>query len=96
MHSKDAKSLQIQNGDSVNVCSRVGKINIHVEISNNIMPGVVSIPHGWGHKRSGVQMQVAQQVPGVSVNDITDELAIDLLSGNAILNGVPVQIQRCS
>ena len=58
------------------------------------MPGVVSLPHGYGHDRDGVQMEVAQNHAGVSINDITDEQYLDKLSGNAALNGVPVTVAR--
>ena len=57
------------------------------------MPGVVSLPHGWGHGRPGVQLRVAREHPGVSVNDLTDPELLDQVSGNAALNGVPVQIR---
>jgi len=59
------------------------------------MRGVVSLPHGWGHSRSGVKMAIAQSLPGVSANDLTDERQLDVLSGNAALNGVPVQVVAC-
>ncbi|MNW70848.1 hypothetical protein D3C74_503480 [compost metagenome] len=57
------------------------------------MPGVVSLPHGFGHSRQGVHMQVAKAQPGVSANDLTDERLRDQVSGNAALNGVPVQVE---
>ncbi|BBM83900.1 molybdopterin oxidoreductase family protein [Candidatus Uabimicrobium amorphum] len=92
INSCDAHDLNIQNGDFVVVTSRVGEIKIEVEIHDKVMPGVVSIPHGWGHGRKGVQLETAQQHAGVSINDLTDELYIDTVSGNAALNGVPVEI----
>ena len=58
------------------------------------MPGVVSIPHGWGHHRKGSQWQVAEQHAGVSLNDLTDHNLLDNLSGNAAFNGVPVEIEK--
>ena len=65
------------------------------EISDSIMPGVISIPHGWGHEREGPRIfqRIASSSPGVSVNDVTDELEIDELSGNAALNGVAVKVE---
>jgi hypothetical protein len=57
------------------------------------MPGVVSLPHGFGHARGGVRLRVAQNHPGVSMNDVTDETWLDSLSGNAALNGVPVTVE---
>jgi anaerobic selenocysteine-containing dehydrogenase len=64
-----------------------------VEVSDEVMPGVVSIPHGWGHDRPGVALATAQKHPGVSVNDLTDDRFLDALSGNAALNGVPVRVE---
>ena len=61
---------------------------------DDLMPGVISIPHGYGHGRKGVKLSVAQERPGVSVNDLTNPALKDKLSGNAVLNGVPVQIER--
>ena len=58
------------------------------------MPGVISIPHGFGHGKKGVKLSVAAERPGISVNDLTDPRVIDKLSGNAVLNGVPVSIER--
>jgi hypothetical protein len=55
-------------------------------------PGVVSLPHGWGHARPGAQLSVAATRPGVSLNDLTDELAVDTPAGTAVLNGVPVEV----
>jgi hypothetical protein len=57
-----------------------------------MMPGVVSLPHGYGHNRDGIRMSIAITHAGVSCNDITDELALDALSGNAAVNGVPVTV----
>ena len=88
----DAAARQIADGQVVEVRSRVGQINIEVKISEEIMPGVVSIPHGWGHSRDGVRLQIARQNPGASINDLTDEHRVDELSGNAAFSGVPVKV----
>ncbi len=93
VHSRDASRLGLQNGQEAEVKSRVGKVMIEVEVTDDIMPGVVSIPHGWGHKRPGVNWQTAVAHAGVSLNDLTDEQFIDQLSGNAALNGVPVSVK---
>ena len=93
MHPDDAEARQLEDGQMVEVASRVGKLRLRLEVSQAIMPGVVSIPHGWGHDRPGVQLQVAQQYAGVSLNDLTDEQALDMLTGNAAFNGVPVQVR---
>jgi anaerobic selenocysteine-containing dehydrogenase len=66
---------------------------VPIEISEEMMPGVVSIPHGWGHDRLGLQLEVAQQHAGASINDLTDHLTIDALCGTAALNGTWVAVQ---
>lgn len=92
IHPKDAVQYQLTNGQEITISSRIGSIQIKAEISDEVSPGVVSIPHGWGHNRAGTNLNIAKQMPGVSVNDITDELAIDEISGTAAVNGVPIQI----
>jgi anaerobic selenocysteine-containing dehydrogenase len=76
------------------VHSRVGEVSLPIEISTDMMPGVVSIPHGWGHHRPGIRLGVAQSHAGVSANDLTDETFLDALCGNAALNGVPVTVSK--
>jgi anaerobic selenocysteine-containing dehydrogenase len=93
MHPTDAAQRHLSSGQKVEVRSRVGAIVVPIEISEEMMPGVVSIPHGWGHDRSGNQLAVAQQHPGQSINDITDDLTIDELSGTAAFNGTLVVVQ---
>lgn len=93
MHPDDAARRELASSQTVRVSSRVGSLEIELEVSPEIMPGVVSIPHGWGHGRPGVELSIAQKTPGVSVNDLTDEQAIDALSGNAALSGVPVRVE---
>jgi anaerobic selenocysteine-containing dehydrogenase len=65
-----------------------------VEITDGIAPGVVSLPHGWGHDEPGTALSVAAQRPGTNSNLLTDELALDPLSGTAVLNGIPVEVCR--
>ena len=88
----DADRLGIIDGDTVCIRSRVGEIEAPAEVCDEVMPGVVSLPHGWGHDRPGVRLQVARAHAGVSMNDVTDEEVIDPLSGNAVLNAVPVTV----
>jgi anaerobic selenocysteine-containing dehydrogenase len=64
-----------------------------VEVSDEMMPGVVSLPHGWGHDVDGVRMAVARRHAGVNSNILTDDAVIDVPSGNAVLNGIPVTVQ---
>ena len=65
-----------------------------MEISDTMMRGVISIPHGWGHDLPGISMKVAEKHPGVNSNILADESQIDRLSGNAVLNGIPVTIKK--
>ncbi len=93
IHPQDAEQLNITDGQDVCVKSRVGEIILPTEITDTMMKGVISIPHGWGHSREGVQLEVAQKHAGVSINDLTDEQRIDPLTGNAAFNGVPVCVE---
>jgi anaerobic selenocysteine-containing dehydrogenase len=92
MHPQDLASRGLNDGQRVRVSSRVGVIEVEVLASLDMMKGVVSLPHGWGHARPGVQMTIASGQPGSSANDLTDECQLDELSGNAALNGVPVTV----
>jgi anaerobic selenocysteine-containing dehydrogenase len=92
MHPDDLASRGLSDGQRVRVSSRVGVIEVEVLGSSDMMKGVVSLPHGWGHARPGVQMAIASGQPGASANDLTDECQLDELSGNAALNGVPVTV----
>jgi anaerobic selenocysteine-containing dehydrogenase len=96
MHPHDAAHRELKSGQKVLVQSRVGSIEIPVEISDEIMPGTVSIPHGWGHNREGMQLSVAEQHAGQSINDLTDNLAIDALCGTAAFSGIPVTVEATS
>jgi anaerobic selenocysteine-containing dehydrogenase len=93
MHSADALHRGLAAGQSVLVRSRVGEIVVPLEVSDEIMPGVVSIPHGWGHERAGNHLSVAQQHAGASINDLTDPLSVDTLCGTAAFNGTPVTVE---
>lgn len=92
MHPQDAEQRGFSQGQQVQIRSRVGEVNTQLEISDEVMPGVVSLPHGWGHGRNGTRSVIANDHAGVSVNDLTDDLYLDALSGNAALNGVPVEV----
>lgn len=93
MHPTDAAERHLKQDQKVLVRSGVGCIALPVEISDEMMPGVVSIPHGWGHGRTSIQLEVAQRNPGESVNDLTDNLAVDLLCGTAAFNGTRVSVE---
>ncbi len=92
MHPEDAERLGVAACKQVTVTTRIGSIIAPLEVTDTIMPGVVSLPHGWGHSREGVRLETARASPGVSLNDITDATLIDTLSGNASVNGVPVSV----
>jgi anaerobic selenocysteine-containing dehydrogenase len=92
VHPDDAARLGLEDGAESEVRSRTGSLRIPVETSDSMMPGVVCLPHGWGHDVEGVRMAVAVAHPGVSSNVLTDDRVIDVVSGNAILNGIPVEV----
>ncbi|MGJ4734025.1 molybdopterin oxidoreductase family protein [Leptospira levettii] len=96
VHPDDASLLGISNHEEVFVESKVGKLRIPVEITDELMKGVVSIPHGFGHNRSGTNQKVATQFSGVSINDLTDDQSIDEFSGNAAFSGIQVKILKIS
>jgi anaerobic selenocysteine-containing dehydrogenase len=91
MHPDDLASRGLADGGLVSVTSRVGSVVVEVAASEEMMPGVVSLPHGYGHQVDGVRLGHASKVPGVSINDLTDPERLDL-SGNAALSGVPVTV----
>ena len=94
MHSADAEKHNLEDAVDVIVTSETGKITIPLEITDTLMPGVVSIPHGFGHIKKGIQLDIASKPEnaGVSVNDITDHNRIDPVTGNAAFSGQIVQI----
>jgi anaerobic selenocysteine-containing dehydrogenase len=94
IHPDDAAARALGPGELATVHSRVGEVSLPIEISTDMMPGVVSIPHGWGHHRPGIRLGVAQSHAGVSANDLTDETFLDALCGNAALNGVSVTVSK--
>ncbi len=90
-HPDDLARRGIADGSTVVVTSRVGKVEVEVRATDEVMPGVVSLPHGYGHGRRGTRLSRANEVPGVNVNDLTDPEHLDV-SGNNALNGVPVRV----
>jgi anaerobic selenocysteine-containing dehydrogenase len=95
VHPEDASRLGLTDGSSAKVASRVHAVEVPVEITDSVMRGVVSIPHGWGHDVDGVELGVARRYAGVNANLLTDERVFDALTGNAALNGVPVTVAPC-
>jgi anaerobic selenocysteine-containing dehydrogenase len=94
MHPEDAAVRGLKKGESARVQSRVGSVEVPVDLTGDVMPGVVSLPHGWGHVRDGAALSVAAAHAGASLNDLTDEQSVDALSGNAAFNGVPVTVTK--
>jgi anaerobic selenocysteine-containing dehydrogenase len=92
VHPDDAAALGLEDGADAVVRSRTGELRVPVEVTDAIRTGVVSIPHGWGHDLDGVQLGVARARPGVNSNVLADDARYDAISGNAVLNGIPVSV----
>ena len=90
VHPADASRLGLADGGTARVNNGARQIEVQVELSDEMMPGVVSLPHGWGHNLPGTQMNVAAERPGVNLNALLDENLRDPLSGNAVLSGIPI------
>jgi anaerobic selenocysteine-containing dehydrogenase len=93
LHPADAQRLHLVDGKPARVTSRVGSVTIPVEVTDAIMPGVVSIPHGWGHAVDGIRLDVAGRRPGVNSNLLADESVLDVPSGNGVFSGIPVMVE---
>ncbi|EKX65483.1 molybdopterin oxidoreductase family protein [Streptomyces ipomoeae] len=94
IHPEDADRLGIADGDTARIKGAGGEVAAPVEVTDAVRQGVVSLPHGWGHDRPGTRMSHAALDPGVNVNQLLDGSQLDPLSGNAVLNGVPVEVSR--
>jgi anaerobic selenocysteine-containing dehydrogenase len=92
VHPDDAARLALTDGGRATIRSRVGELEVPVEITGDIRPGVVSLPHGWGHDAQGAAMGVARAHAGVNSNVLTDEDVVEPLTGTAVLNGIPVVV----
>jgi anaerobic selenocysteine-containing dehydrogenase len=92
VHPDDARRLGLADGAMARISSRGRSIEARVQLSGDMMPGVVSLPHGWGHSLAGIRLSLAAQRPGVNLNDLLDENWRDPLSGNAVLSGVAVEM----
>jgi anaerobic selenocysteine-containing dehydrogenase len=93
MHPSDAAARGLSPGAVAVVRSRVGAVRVAVSHSEDLGPGLVCLPHGWGHDRDGVALSVARAHAGASFNDLADEQRVDALSGNADLSGIPVTVE---
>ena len=94
MHPQDLLDRNLEQGARIRIQSRIGEIETEVIASDEMMPGVACLPHGFGHDRIGSQLARAQQVSGASYNDLSDPQAVDAACGNAVLNGLPVRVER--
>ena len=92
MHPNDAARIGVKEGEQARITSRVGHVDAVVEFTSDIRERVVSLPHGWGHDVSGTQMNVAAKRAGVNSNVLTDHNEMDPLSGNSVMNGIPVTV----
>ncbi|ONH32613.1 molybdopterin-dependent oxidoreductase [Pseudofrankia asymbiotica] len=92
VHPDDAARHGVRDGGRTRLTSAVGTLEVQVEVSDEVMAGVVCLPHGWGHGQAGTRMTTAAEHPGVNTNVLTDASQVDPLSGNAVLNGIPVRL----
>jgi anaerobic selenocysteine-containing dehydrogenase len=89
----DANGIGLVDGGKAIISASGRSIIVEVEISEDMMPGVVSVPHGWGHDLAGTRLGLAARNPGANVNTLLDEAARDPLSGNAVLNGIAIKVE---
>ncbi len=92
VHPDDAARLRLADGGLARIKGEGGELEVPVEVTDGVRPGVVSLPHGWGHDRPGTRLTVASARPGVNVNQLLDGSRLDPLSGTAVLNGFPVEV----
>jgi anaerobic selenocysteine-containing dehydrogenase len=92
LHPADAAPRGLHDGATARITSRVGTLEVTVELTEELRPGVVSLPHGFGHDLEGVEQTVARANPGVNANVLSDHLEVDRVSGNAVLNGIAVEV----
>ncbi|MFD5844953.1 molybdopterin oxidoreductase family protein [Streptomyces chartreusis] len=96
IHPQDAERLGVRDGAAVRLKGAGGEVTAPAEVTDSVRPGVVSLPHGWGHDRPGTRLGHAATDPGVNVNQLLDGSLLDPLSGNAVLNGVPIEVSPVS
>jgi anaerobic selenocysteine-containing dehydrogenase len=92
VHPDDAERYGLADGEPAELRSRTGTVRADVEVTDDVMPGVVSLPHGWGHDVADVRLSVASAHGGANSNAVADEQLFDAVSGNAVLNGIPVEL----
>jgi anaerobic selenocysteine-containing dehydrogenase len=94
VHPDDAERLGLADGEMARVASASGRVDVPVEVTDGIRPGVVSIPHGWGHDLDGAELAIAREHAGVNSNVLTPGSMLDPLSGTSALNAIPVEVRR--
>jgi anaerobic selenocysteine-containing dehydrogenase len=92
VHPDDADKLGLADGALARITSRTGSVTVPVEVTDTVRPGVVSIPHGWGHDVDGTRGEVARAHAGVNSNILADDMLLDVPSGTAVLNGIPIDV----
>jgi anaerobic selenocysteine-containing dehydrogenase len=92
IHPDDAARAGVTDGALARVSSEAGALEVPVEVSDEMMPGVVSLPHGWGHDKAGTRMATAREHAGVNNNLLAPGTFVDAISGNAAVNGIPVEV----
>ena len=92
IHPDDAARSGVADGDVAVVASEAGRVEVPVEVTDAIAPGVVSLPHGWGHDRPGARLSVAREHAGINSNVLSPGTFVDVISGNAAVNGIPVTV----
>jgi anaerobic selenocysteine-containing dehydrogenase len=92
VHPDDAARFGLRDGGDAVVRSRAGSVTVPVQVTDTVRPGVVSIPHGWGHSTPGARTAVAAAHAGVNSNVLADDLLVDVLTGTAALNGIPITV----
>jgi anaerobic selenocysteine-containing dehydrogenase len=92
IHPDDAARTGVVDGELARVASEAGTVEVPVEVTDEMMRGVVSLPHGWGHDKAGTRMAVAREHAGVNNNLLAPGTFVDEISGNAAVNGIPVEV----
>jgi anaerobic selenocysteine-containing dehydrogenase len=92
VHPDDAARRGLRDGEPATVVSEAGRVVVPVEVSDEMKPGVVSLPHGWGHDLPGVRLSIAAEHAGVNNNHLAPGHFVDVPSGNAAVNGIPVEV----
>jgi anaerobic selenocysteine-containing dehydrogenase len=94
VHQDDLDRLELKNGEMAVVSTHIGQVSVRVQASDEIMPGVVCLPHGWGHRIDGMRLNVASALPGENFNMLVDERMLDVPSAGSVVQGIAVRVRR--